>query len=196
MHLTSVKILKNYRNLKKNTNIVLPQLTLLVGDQGCGKSSLLKLLQENNQTIIEISISKYVYENSIDSFYFDSEKMNPRIADIYDYSNPNGTSKGIGVGGAISSKFKSHGEVLKTFTVDLICKAKNSVVLLDEPEAALSLKNQYRLASEINKALTNNVQFIIATHCLPLIESVENVYSLEHNMWLLSKDFINLNKNG
>ena len=50
------------------------------------------------------------------------------------------------VGGAISARFQSHGETLKAFTVDIISDAKDCILLLDEPESALSLKNQYKLA--------------------------------------------------
>jgi predicted ATPase len=98
------------------------------------------------------------------------------------------------MGSALKSHFMSHGEVLKEFTVNRIKDAKNCVLLLDEPESALSLRNQYKLAKEIKNATNNGVQLIIATHCLPIIEHFDNVYSLEHQKWMLSKKFINENK--
>jgi predicted ATPase len=122
--------------------------------------------------------------------------MNPRITDPEMYTNPNGTSKGIGVGAAIASRFKSHGEILKEYTVNGILDAKDSIILLDEPESALSLKNQFQLAKNILKVVKNDCQIIIATHCLPLIEEIGEVYSLEHNRWMKSDEFINLNKVG
>ena len=192
MHLLSVRLKEKYRTLPKDLTIEFRPLTLLVGEQGCGKSSLLDLLQKNSQKI-EIEMSDYVLKNSINSFYFDSEKMNPRTADhISSYTNPDGTSKGIGMGNALSSHFKSHGETLKEFTVNRIHQAKDCVLLMDEPESALSLRNQYKLAQEINDVINKNVQVIMSTHCLPLIESVKYVYSLEHHRWMRSKEFINL----
>ena len=194
MHILLVKINEEYRSLKKDLVIELKPLTLLVGEQGCGKSTLLNLLKDSSDKI-DLKLSDNVNRFGIDSFYFDSEKMNPRTADLQaNYTTLSGENKGIGVGAALLSHFKSHGEVLKEFTVNRIEEAKDCVLLLDEPETALSLRNQYKLAHEINKATSNNVQLIVATHCLPLIESVEDVYSLEHSRWMPSKEFIKLNQ--
>ena len=41
---------------------------------------------------------------------------------------------------------------------------------------------------------TRGCQFIIATHCLPLIESQEKVYSMEHKKWLTPSEFVELQK--
>ena len=194
MHLLKVKIKKEFRCLKKKLKISLNTITVLVGEQGTGKSSLLKLLADNDIKYLELSLSEQVFKQGIKSYYFDSESMNPRTSRIDDYSNPNGTSKGIGIEGLLSSKFKSHGEVLREFTVNRIGDAKDCVLLLDEPEAALSLKNQYRLAEEINKCPKRNVQIILATHCLPIIESVEQVFCMDTMKWCDSKKFIDLSK--
>jgi predicted ATPase len=194
IYLEKIKIKKDYRNLKKNSIIKLKDITLLVGEQGCGKSTLLGLLQKHDEEYINVKISDYTIKNGINTYYFDSEKMNPRIQNIHDFSNPDGTSRGIGIGNGFMSRFKSHGETLKNYTVGAISKANDCVLFLDEPESALSLKNQFKLASEIKNGLKNNVQFIIATHCLPLIESIEEIYSLEHNKWMKSNEFIKLSK--
>jgi len=194
MHLLSVKINEEYRTLAEGLKIELKPITLLVGEQGCGKSSLLNLLQENSDKI-SLEMSDKVNKNGIASFFFDTETMNPRTADAEShYTNPDGTSKGIGMLSAIMTHFKSHGETLKEFTVNRIGEAKDCVLLLDEPESALSVRNQYKLAKEINNAISKGVQLIISTHCIPLIESVEEVYSLEHLRWMTSQEFINLNK--
>lgn len=195
MHLLSIKLNEDFRILNSNLSIQLKPLTLLVGDQGCGKSSLLELLQKNSNKLTMV-LSDEVIKNSIGSYYFDSESMNPRTADLVaNYSNPDGTNKGIGMGEALLTRFMSHGETLRKFTVDAIHKAKDCVLLLDEPEAALSLRNQFKLADQLKKAKKRNVQVIVATHCLPIIESVDEVYSLEHLKWMKSKEFIELNKN-
>ena len=194
MYLLSVKLNEGYRTLTNGLNIQLKPITLLVGEQGCGKSSLLQLIQENSNKI-NIEIAEDVIKNGINSFYFDSEKMNPRTADIEaNYTTPGGGSKGIGPTAAVMTKFMSHGEALRKFTVDRIHQANDCVLLLDEPESALSLRNQYKLAKELINATNRNVQVIVATHCLPIIESVDEVYSLEHSKWIKSKEFIKLNK--
>jgi len=192
-YLESVTLLKDKFCLKKGLVIEFQSLTLLVGEQGCGKSTLLSLLQENSE-IIDVQISNFTKTNGVNTHFFDSEKMNPRITDIQMFSNPNGTSRGIGIGNALQSHFMSHGEVLKEYTVNRIKDAKDCVLFLDEPESALSLRNQFKLAKEIKKATNNGVQLIVATHCLPIISEIENVYSLEHLKWMSSEEFINLNK--
>lgn len=193
-YLEAVELKEDRYCLNKGLRIEFQPITLLVGEQGCGKSTLLSLLQENSD-IIEVHISDFVKMNGVDTFYFDSERMNPRIQSLDMFSNPDGTSRGIGLGSAMQSHFMSHGEVLKQFTVNRIKDAKDCVLFLDEPESALSLRNQYKLAGELKKAINNGVQVIVATHCLPVIESVENVYSLEHLQWMTSEEFINKNKN-
>lgn len=190
LYIEKIRIEKEYRNLKKGLIIDFKPITLLVGEQGCGKSSLLNLL--HNQIVKEhifIQLSDYAESNGIEFFYFDTESMNPRISGIDNYTNPDGTEKGIGIGKALVSRFKSHGECMADFTVNILKQAENCILFLDEPEAALSLKNQYRLAKEINDLPSRNVQIIAATHCLPLIESVSEVYDLEHKKWQSSEKF-------
>jgi predicted ATPase len=188
----TVTLIEDKYNLKKGLSIKLKNITLLVGEQGCGKSTLLSLLRDNKS--IKTKLSDQVQLEGIETFYFDSEKMNPRIQDLEMFTKPNGESTGIGMGAALRTHFMSHGEVLREYTVNRIKDAKNCILFLDEPESALSLKNQYRLAGELKSAVLNNVQIIASTHCLPLIESVDEVYSLEHKMWMKSIDFINLSK--
>lgn len=64
MHLLSVNLKEDFRTLTKNLTIKLEPITILVGEQGCGKSSLLKLLQENSE-LINIELSEYVKKNKI-----------------------------------------------------------------------------------------------------------------------------------
>lgn len=188
-HLKSVTLKDDYRCLPKGMSFELKSVTLLVGDQGCGKSSMLELLQENSK-LLNIELSMGAQVAGVNSYFFDSEKMNPRIGSMDDYTNPNGTDRSIGVAGLIASKFQSHGEVLKKFTVDMIGKAKDCVLLIDEPEAALSLKNQFQLIKVIEKAEKQNSQVIIATHCLPLIEHFDEVYDMENKKWVKSNEYI------
>jgi len=193
LYLQSITLLGDKYVLEKGLFIELKNVTLLVGEQGCGKSTLLNLLRDNNK-LLRCKLSKEAHIEGVQTYYFDSEKMNPRVVDPELYSNPDGSSRGIGYGGALRSRFMSHGEVLREFTVNRIREAKDCVLFLDEPESALSLKNQYKIAEEIKISVSNNVQLIIATHCLPIIESVDEVYSLEHKKWMKSEEFINLSK--
>ncbi len=173
---------------KENTELICSDVNLLVGDQGCGKSTLLQLLQKNHSDI-ELKLSDYVIQNGCESYYFDTEKDNPRVKDLNSYTNPDGTSKGIGYGGALISHFQSHGEVLEKFIIGPLLKSKDCVILLDEPESGLSITNQFKLIDAIKISVKNNCQLFIATHCYPLIEEFD-VISLQHNKQMKGIEFI------
>jgi predicted ATPase len=191
LFLKNVTFKEDFRNLKKGLSIDFKPLTLLVGEQGSGKSSLLKLLSENDRKILKFDLSEETILKGIKTYFFDTEKHNPRVRDMHEYTNINGTPKGIGLGGKLSSHFKSHGEVLKSMTIDLLNKQTEPCVLfLDEPESALSLKNQVKLFDSIQNVLNKGCQVIIATHCLTLIQKVGWVYDMEINQWVKSKHFI------
>lgn len=200
MYIKKIMLRDDYRCLKKDLAIDVRNITLLVGNQGSGKSSLLSLLSKTSKEpsskgIVDVSLDEKTLKCGIDCFYFDTEKDNPRIKDPQLFTTTDGQNKGIGFAVAVSSRFKSHGEILQNFTVEAIPKAKNCIVLLDEPESALSVHNQFRLAKCIKQAShQNNVQFIIATHCILLIQSVSEVYSMDRLAWLDSNEFIDSQK--
>ena len=83
-----------------------------------------------------------------------------------------------------------YGETLREFTVDAIHRTKNCVLLMDEPESALSLRNQYRLIDEFKKSLKRKVQVIIATHCFPVISGVDEVFNMDKMEWVKSDEYI------
>ena len=190
MYLKSATFNDANRCFAKGDKFDFQNITLLVGDQGCGKSTLLELLGKNSK-ILTLELSEETIKKGTETFYFDTEKMNPRITDPNHYANMDGTNKGIGFGNALKSRFTSHGETLVGFTVDALKKAENCIVFLDEPESALSLRNQYNLTHEIFAAAANrNCQFVVATHCLILIQTIDSVLSLEHRKWMPSQEFI------
>lgn len=194
LYIEQIKIKETYLTLQKDRVIELKPLTVIVGEQGCGKSTLLRLLNKNSDKI-EVKLCEYLKNNYVDTYYFDTETMNPRISDINNYTTIDGRSKGIGVGAALQSHFQSHGEVLREFTVNRINDAKNCILFLDEPESALSLKNQFLLSKRLIDTTTNNkTQIILATHCLPIISSVEEVFDLVDYKWKNSIEYINEQK--
>jgi predicted ATPase len=189
-YIDSINVSEYYCFSEKFTIIPKAGINLIVGDQGCGKSTLLYGLQ-CHKNFINVEISEKYKNTSISTFYFDTEKMNPRTTSIDNYTRPDGRSKGYGVGNALASHFKSHGETLVDFTVNALSKAENSIIFLDEPESALSPRNQYKLIQALNKAVSNNCQIFIATHCIPLIESQDVVYDLESKEWVTSQSYLN-----
>jgi len=175
--------------LNPNFEISCSEINLFVGNQGCGKSTILQLLQKNHKDI-EITLSDYVKKNGATTFYFDSERDNPRIKDPELFTKPNGENIGIGFAGAMMSRFQSHGEILEKYIINPLLKAKDCIIFLDEPESGLSITNQFKLIKTIKKAAKNNCQIFMATHCYPLILEF-NVISLEHSELMTGKEFIN-----
>lgn len=168
----------------ENLDIQCRDLNLIVGDQGTGKSTLLGMLYSNHDSLVlELSTS------GVDSMFFDTERHNPRVADISNYSTPSGHSKGIGIGGAIQARFKSHGEVMERFIIGALEQASEVVIILDEPEAGLSIRNQYRLVDSINGAVGRGCQIFMATHCVPVISSFD-VFLISDCKWMGGLEYI------
>lgn len=199
IYISKISFRESYRNLPADLVIEPRALNLLVGEQGSGKSSLLELMHEHGtrkgkKSVLGIELTPETIQKGVTTYYFDSEKHNPRMKDPSHYTNVDGTNRGIGYVSALTSRFVSHGELLKQFTVDGLVRAKDSIVFIDEPESGLSIRNQYKLVASVNEAVYNGCQLFIATHCLPLIESCEHVYSMEHRCWIESGAFIETQK--
>ena len=194
IHLKNVKILKTdgeqgaAKVLRKGFEFKCSDVNLFVGDQGIGKSTLLKMIQKNSKDL-KLDLAEHVIRDSVQSYYFDSEKDSPRMKDPQLYTTLSGEDSGIGYGKALASRFRSHGEIMQWMVVNPLTTAENCVVLLDEPESGLSITNQFRLMKEISSAVGRGCQFFIATHCYPLIEAYD-VLSLEHWKTMPGKDFI------
>ena len=187
-YLNKIKFKEDYRSFLKNFEIEFGTGTILiVGDQGTGKSSILSLLSKNDRKILEITMNEEFKTEEVHSFYFDTEFSNPRTLN----SNSAHPDKFEQI---IYSQFRSHGEVLVDYTVNALKKAKDCVVLLDEPEAALSIKNQYKLVESIKATEQRGCQLFIATHNIILIQSFPIVYSLNDKIWVSSDEFIRKEK--
>lgn len=193
MYLKSIEVNSvDHFYLKKGFKIDnLRNINLLVGDQGCGKSSILRLLGTNRMLDVELTD---IGKKGVNTKYFDFEADNPRTKDPELFTNPDGSSIGIGYGGALVSRFESHGEVLRDFSIKGLNNMENFIVIFDEPESGLSLRNQFNLIDAMNNAVNNNCQLIFSTHCLPIIQSQKEVYSMEHEKWMDSKDFLKTQK--
>ena len=169
-----IEFKEDFRCFKKGQIIEFREgINFIVGDQGIGKSTLLQCLTEKFGTIVQIT-----YDKDAEFMYFDTEKNNPRVkseaASMF----------------TINSIFESHGETMFPI-LSHMKKIKDKVMLIDEPESGLSLRSICKLIKVFKFAETkNNCQLIIATHNLQFIQSVQTVYSLEHNEWMYSDNFI------
>tara|TARA_R110000737_G_scaffold213289_3_gene230424 strand:- start:1069 stop:1776 length:708 start_codon:yes stop_codon:yes gene_type:complete len=160
----------------------LKPITLLVGDQGCGKSTLIdyirKVSQEGSSSVIKEDDDNVLTGIRL----FDLEHDNPRTKDSRGLTNDNFLSTTL-------TKFGSHGEALQPILSDVM-DCKNTLILLDEPETSLSLRSQLKFIQEVKVAAFNGCQIIMATHCMEIInEFPDNILNLETGEYMNPRSF-------
>jgi predicted ATPase len=153
-------------------------LIMLTGDNGCGKSTLLSSIY---YALRAEDIDGYIY-NVVDKpeipkiFLFDAEQHNPRMHLEFFENNPRMKE-------FVSSA--SHGQVmLSMFKETFPSLPDGSMLLLDEPEMALSISNQRRILKML-KELADQKKFriICATHSPVLIDDPDTyVINLDNHI--------------
>jgi len=168
-----------------------PGVNLIVGGNGCGKSTLLNIInqfitgQEDYLKKIGIEIKS---ENlTKDNFFgWDFEKDNPQ-SNKKMRPDPN-SSDFIGQTlFLMSCNEESHGETTRGVLNSFMC-AKNSLLIFDEPETALSLKAQYKYWSKIKKISKNN-QVILISHSKIFMEEQKEVFDMESKQWMNVEEY-------
>ena len=154
-------------------------LVMLEGENGSGKSTLLHAIFH---ALRGDKLAQYSYnlKNPNDLtlekvFLFDAEQHNPRTqAHLFD-------------GDPKMKEFvetASHGQMLSLFSKTFPSMPKGTVLLLDEPEMALSQSNQRRVLKMLHE-LVDQRQFriIAATHSPTLLSAQETyVINLDRNI--------------
>lgn len=176
-----------------------PGINLLVGDQGCGKSSMFNSIMEWQKSGISMNYDK---DNNPQYRFLDTEQMNPRNIHAFeahrDFKSISEYDRAM-VNHVITRKVnnvanKSHGQNMLPMLLAHE-KAEKLTFFIDEPESGLSIRSQY-LFAEYCKKLAKNNQLIIATHSIVLMLEVGEVLSLEHKKWMPAKEFISYHTEG
>jgi|SRR6185436_12189063 len=167
----------------KDEFIFHPGVNLLVGDQGTGKSTLFYLLAGNRQfsNVIQYTTTA---NSSVPIRFFDFEKHNPRSSSALYTENEDKLNAQLGL------MFSSHGQ-----GVNAIIKAATQfkapmVLMMDEPDMALSPRSAKKLVETFQLLSQKGIQIIAAVHNPIVIESVDQVLSLEHKKWMSSREFL------
>ncbi len=177
--LKNVEFTRNWRCFKQGEKYEFHSgINLIVGDQGCGKSSLIEIILKGNKN----NDFAHVDANRIIYYAFDFEKDNPRKNEFARESLPKFRM-------GLASRFHSHGETVMAI-LDKIKTQKDCLFIMDEPDMALSIRSIKKLIETLFIAVDNGCQIVSSAHNPILIESIENVLSLEHKKWMKSKDFI------
>lgn len=171
----AVEITKDYRCFRVGECFELRALTLLVGDQGTGKSTLLSLLRDEG-TGRGKGFAKLTCEPS-PMLWFDFEKDNPRA-----HSTVGNTEA------SFRSLFLSHGQMVRGM-LQALGERLPSVVLMDEPDVALSARTALWLRGYLGELVDGGHQIIAAVHN-PLVFEDRWVLSLEHRRWMSGDEFL------
>lgn len=169
-------------------------LTLLVGDQGTGKSSVIAAIEDNCGTGVgprarhQRAAAKITFgpdaEKGISVFTFDFEKSNPRtLSYLLD---------GDSMRSQVQSMFMSHGQTVNGVLDDIVrqCADTKALLLLDEPDMALSPRSAHRLAQLFAELSAAEVQVVAAVHNPIVIAAAGDVYSLDDRRWVSSADYL------
>ena len=157
-----------------------PGVNLLVGDQGCGKSSLFTVLRRaarDGDKKLKEKVTVQCDKSQL--FSFDFEHENPRTVGHF-------------LGDTLSqvaSMFSSHGECNRAIFA-ATRTASNCILLMDEPDMALSIRSCKMLVLQLKALVERSSQVIIAVHNPIMIQAFDEVLSLEHRKWMPSAEFI------
>jgi predicted ATPase len=181
IYIKTIKFLSNYRCFKKGREIVFRDgINVIVGDQGSGKSTLLHCFLDNDAP----DIYKIDHQGEPNFMFFDAEKDNPGVVNLDDARD------GMSM---MQSRFESHGETILPIILASE-RMKDRLIFLDEPESGLSIRSQLKVADAFKKSAANGCQLIVCTHSQFIMETVDEVYSLEHKKWMTTSKFIETQK--
>ncbi len=189
--------------------INLNPLTVIVGDNGSGKTSFIKNIafpyeelmspsfkdkEEHEKAVVskwikddvrELNLLKMpkivVVEQEIHKGSFIKEYIK-RNSDASNYMNPQSLLTSWDL------KTFSNGECNLDFLKGLE-DVKDSIIVLDEPETSLSIKSQYKLKRLIENLLESN-QVIIITHAEILMNLSDKVYDFEKKEYVITGEYI------
>ncbi|HUI77131.1 MAG TPA: AAA family ATPase [Bryobacteraceae bacterium] len=144
-------------------------LIMLQGENGSGKSTLLHSI---HYALRKEQVEGFVYRLEAGeveigrSFLFDAEQHNPRTQLDLFHDQPEMIE---------FLKMASHGQVMLSMFRETFPKLPNgTILLLDEPEMALSVSNQRRILKMLKELVDQkNFRIICATHSPVLIEAQE-----------------------
>jgi predicted ATPase len=191
-------------------------VNVIVGENGSGKTTLFHLIHEytgnepdkltrlfgdykTDEEYIESHKKRYqeygvmkidgelTYKNTL---FFSAEHDNPVVA-IPKMLNPGEKNFMALTSELFDAQEESHGESMRPILEYLLKNASGGTLFFDEPETALSLKNQLWLVKEMKKsAIERNNQIIISTHALAIIQAFLTVFNMETREWVDRETYV------
>lgn len=174
IYLKKFTLKTDYRNITPFELEFKNPLTVIVGENGSGKSSILHLMSKGKSEFHSVIADK------AETRFFDTEKQNPRTQPFPENSL---------FGFSLQSRFSSHGETIFPI-LSAIKDFKNLVLFIDEPEAGLSLSKQIAFIKIMNKAIKNGCQIILSSHSYVFIKHVSEIFSLDSKSYESSTEYL------
>lgn len=212
---------KTFTIFKKGLSIDFANITIIVGDNGCGKTSLIKnfifpydkiddwnmalagLLTTDKEQYRKDVVGKFVNNENRTLTFFGQpeliivEKEIHKSSIIKQYKDRNTNGSGFLPPEYLAAIWDmgeySNGENNLDF-LESISKVNNSLIILDEPETSLSIKSQLRVCEIIRKMSETN-QIILVTHSEYMMRLCANVYDFEKKKYFETEKYIQKQKN-
>ena len=196
--LKSIKFKEDFRTFKAGHTVKFDKLTIITGDNGTGKSTIISCIRQNIGAKWSMSDSSQCKDKiehveacntNIKLFYLDTFKDLYANSPVFDFDNMNLY---------LSCYHRSSGQGLFAQIADMIGKFKGAIadgfdpiLILDEPERGLSLKTQCTLRKMIS-FLNENLggQIIVTTHAPVIMSLLPEIYSTSHMKTLPYNDYI------
>jgi len=210
----NLQAVKNLTSLKLHPNV-----TFIIGENGMGKSTLLEAIavelgfnpeggginfnfatRNSHSELHNYLILSKGFRRPKDGYFLRAESFFNVATQIENLDDYPGGKKIIASYGGLSLHEQSHGESFMALLFHRF--TKDSLYILDEPEAALSPAKQLSILTRIHQLVDQGTQFIIATHS-PIIMSYPNadIYVLDSTgikkveytqteHYLITKDFL------
>jgi len=176
-----------------------PNVTFLIGENGSGKSTLLEgvaaaygfnpegggrnfnfsTMETHSVLSDSLRLTKGVQKPK-DGFFLRAESFYNVASNIDELDEGGFSPPIIGAYGGVSLHKQSHGESFMALLLNRF--GGRGVYILDEPEAALSPTRQLALLRRLHELVTEDSQFIIATHS-PILMSYPHsvIYCLDRD---------------
>ena len=184
LFLENISFKHDHRGFKKDDKIEFkPGITLLAGDQGSGKSTILFLLCPSNEKLVK-NVRDFKCDRKVQVFSIDTEKDNPRTK-----SHFSGNMQF-----QLGAMWSSHGETIRAIYNGME-KKKNVLFMIDEPESGLSIRSQFELVEKIKKCLENGCQLVLSTHSMILMREFGNIFDLEKMEYTTFEEFMERQQN-
>jgi len=158
--------------IKKNLGVLKPaiiqfdddDLVIFTGDNGIGKTDILNLIAQ---------------------YYPGDEDLDVKL-DCEDAPD-NDMARFLDCSDQYSVEMSPGEHCLENLHDLLILSGK--IIIIDTPEAFLSIKGQVEM-TDIIQSIKKHNQVFISTNSIPLLRSVESVYLLDEGVWVDPKDYI------